>query len=99
MKKMAAYLLLSAIFLAGCGTGAGSASGEPPPIVETGIDPDAWVRIPAGEFLLGLHEHETLVDYDYETMVTDVTNAQYARYLNEALAAGSIEIVDDQVMG
>jgi formylglycine-generating enzyme required for sulfatase activity len=99
MKKMAAYLLLSAIFLAGCGSGAGSASGEPPPIVETGIDPDAWVRIPAGEFLLGLHEHETLVEYDYEAMVTDVTNAQYARYLNEALAAGSIEIVDDQVMG
>lgn len=99
MKKTAAYLLLLAIFLAGCGIGEDSAAGEPPPVVETGIDPETWVRIPAGEFLMGLHEHETLMDYDYETMVTDVTNAQYARYLNEALAAGSIEIVNDQVIG
>ena len=99
MKKMAACLLLLTIFLAGCGVGADSGAGEPPPVVETGIDPETWVIIPAGEFLMGLHEHETLVDYDYEIMVTDVTNAQYARYLNETLAAGSIEIVDDQVMG
>jgi formylglycine-generating enzyme required for sulfatase activity len=34
----------------------------------------------------------TMVDYDYEIMVTDVTNEQYARYLNEALEAGAIRI-------
>lgn len=79
--------------------GAESGAGEPLPVVETGVDPGAWVTIPAGEFLLGLHEYDTLVDYDYEMMVTDVTNIQYARYLNEALATGSIKIMDDKVVG
>ena len=35
----------------------------------------------------------------YEIMVTDATNAQYARYLNEALAKGTVKIVGDQVVG
>jgi formylglycine-generating enzyme required for sulfatase activity len=73
--------------------------GELPLTFETGIDAETWVRIPAGEFLMGLHSHETIVDYDYEIMVTTVTNAQYATYLNEALAAGVIKIQDDQVVG
>ena len=45
-------------------------------IIETGVDPEAWVHIPAGEFLMGQHDHETAVDYDYEIMNTDVTNEQ-----------------------
>jgi formylglycine-generating enzyme required for sulfatase activity len=49
--------------------------------------------------LLGQHEHETLVDYDYEIMVTDVTHAQYAHYLGRALADGLIELSGDQVLG
>jgi hypothetical protein len=35
----------------------------------------------------------------YEMMVTDVTNAQYAPYLNEALAKGAVKIDGDSVVG
>lgn len=71
----------------------------PPPQLETGINPDDWALVPAGEFLMGLHEHPTNVDYNYEIMVTDVTKAQFADYLNQALAAGAIQVVDHQVLG
>ena len=37
------------------------------------------------------------MDYDYEIMITDVTNEQYARYLNEALAAGVIRIGEVEI--
>jgi formylglycine-generating enzyme required for sulfatase activity len=40
-----------------------------------------------------------VVEYDYEAMVTTVTNAQFADYLNEALRAGSIEIAGDEIVG
>ena len=76
-------------------------SGDLQPIkyVNTGVDSEAWATIPAGEFLKGQHRHETMVDYDYEIMVTDVTNLQYVKYLNEALAKGSIKVVADTVLG
>ena len=51
---------------------------EPAPIFDTGIDPASWVSIPAGEFLSGQFNFETNIDYDYEIMVTNVTNQQYA---------------------
>jgi len=70
-----------------------------PPSIDPGIDPDSWALIPAGEFLMGLHEHETNLDYNYEIMVTDVTNLQFANYLNEALTAGTINIDGDQIVG
>jgi formylglycine-generating enzyme required for sulfatase activity len=60
--------------------------------VDTGIDPESWALVPAGEFPFGQHDHMTDVDYDYEIMVTHVTNEQYAAYLNDALAAGKISI-------
>jgi formylglycine-generating enzyme required for sulfatase activity len=50
-------------------------------------------------FYMGLHEHETMVDYDYEIMVTTVTNAQFAEYLNTALVTGDIKIVGDEIVG
>jgi len=77
---------LSALLLVSCQPQAGSA----PTLIETGIDTQAWVTVPAGEFFSGQHDHETDVDYDYEIMVTDVTNAQFATFLNEAFADGSI---------
>jgi formylglycine-generating enzyme required for sulfatase activity len=46
--------------------------------------------IPAGVFPYGQHDHLTMVAYDYEMMVTPVTNQQYARFLNEALASGEL---------
>jgi len=69
------------------------------PYIDTGVSDTAWVKIPAGKFYKGMHRHETMIDKDYEIMVTDVTNRQYARYLNEALAAGKIKIVGNKVMG
>ena len=72
---------------------------EPIKSVDTGIDCNQWVTIPAGEFLKGQHRHETMIVKPYEIMVTDVTNKQYVKFLNEALAKGSIKIVADSVLG
>lgn len=69
------------------------------PYIDTGVDVETWALVPAGEFLKGQHEHPTTIGYDYEIMVTDVTNAQYAGYLNEALAKGEIKIEDNKVLG
>ncbi len=76
-------------------------SGELTPIkyVDTGVDSEAWVEIPAGEFLEGQHRHEVMIEKAYEIMITDVTSAQYAKFLNEALAKGSIKIVSDSIKG
>jgi formylglycine-generating enzyme required for sulfatase activity len=72
---------------------------EPVLVVDTGVDPETWALVPAGEFLMGQFNKEVMVDYDYEVMVTDVTNTQFADYLNAALAAGTIKIVDGQIVG
>ena len=69
------------------------------PTLETGVDPEAWVTVPAGPFLQGQHEHETFLEHDYAIMLTDVTNAQYADFLNAALAAGEVQITADAVVG
>jgi len=95
MKRTSSFLMLVAVLLAGCAT----AQAAPMPSIQTSVSPDAWVRVPAGKFRMGQHNHETLIDYDYEIMVTDVTNAQYARYLNEALAAGKVKLTGSQVVG
>lgn len=67
--------------------------------VETGIDSESWVVIPAGEFHAGQHRHVVNIDYDYEIMITDVTNAQYAEYLNKALKEEWVFIERDTVWG
>lgn len=80
-----------------------AACAAPPPATvppfETGADPEAWARVPAGHFLSGAHNTDTVVEYDYEIMVNDVTNAQYAAYLNRALAAGKVKRVDNRILG
>jgi iron(II)-dependent oxidoreductase len=70
----------------------------PMPAFETGVDPNAWVQIPEGEFLFGQHEHIESTDA-YEIMVTNVTVSQYVDYLNAALADGSVKLVDDEIRG
>jgi len=96
MKKALLTLTLLALFLAACGA-APSVGAITPPFVDTGVDSESWATVPAGEFPYGQHDHMTAVDYDYEIMVTDVTNEQYARFLNEALAAGAIEMGEVEV--
>lgn len=66
---------------------------------DTGVDPNAWARIPAGTFYFGQHNEMVTIAQPYEMMVTDVTNAQYAAYLNAALAAGTVKIDGDSVVG
>ncbi len=65
---------------------------------DPGIDPLSWALIPAGEFYFGQHEHATPIDYDFEAMVTTVTNEQFAQYLNDALVAGDLEVVDESIV-
>lgn len=96
MKRTLILLALAGLLLAACGP-APSVSAITPPYVDTGVDPEAWALIPAGTFPFGQHDHPTLVDYNYEMMVTPVTNEQYARFLNEALAAGAIRTGEVQV--
>ena len=60
-----------------------------PPFIDTGVNPDSWVKIPAGEFPYGQHDHMTMLD-EYQIMVTDVTNQQYADFINQALADGTL---------
>ena len=97
MKQKTFLLIMIVLLLAGCVSS--EVSLTPPPLLDPGIDPDLWALVPAGEFLMGLHEHETIVDYNYEIMVTDITNAQYAYYLNLALGDDTVKVVGDQIVG
>ena len=96
MKYLLALIAMAALILTGC---AAVSSQTPPPPFDPGVDPAAWARIPAGEFLMGEHAERAGIDYDYEMMVTPVTNAQYARYLNAALADGKVKISGGKVVG
>jgi formylglycine-generating enzyme required for sulfatase activity len=69
------------------------------PAFDTGIDPESWANIPAGDFLSGQFDDVVKIAYDYQIMVTDVTVAQYVRFLNAALADGTLKIAGDQIVG
>ncbi|MDZ7843229.1 MAG: formylglycine-generating enzyme family protein [Anaerolineales bacterium] len=92
MKKFIPFLLLALIALTGCGPAPDVGAVTPPEYIDTEIDPDSWVTVSAGEFLSGQHENPVNLDYDYQIMVTDVTNQQYADFLNQALEEGAVEI-------
>lgn len=96
MKRAPFILTLAALLLTGCAP-APNVGAVTPPYIDTGVDPDSWALVPAGEFPYGQHDHLTMVDYVYEIMVADVTNAQYARFLNEALASGAISVGEVEV--
>jgi len=99
MKRIISiFSVLVLVFTISC-TAQESKTVEPIKFVDTGVSCNDWVTIPAGEFLKGQHRHETMVDETYEIMVTDVTNKQYAKFLNEALAKGSISVKEDSILG
>jgi formylglycine-generating enzyme required for sulfatase activity len=87
MKRIFLATALIVFFLSGCAAVDLNAS---IPHFETGIDPRSWAKIPAGEFLSGQEAEPTIIGYDYEMMITDVTVSQYTAYLTEALAAGAV---------
>jgi len=93
-------VLATAVLLTMPGCGRQPIQADSPPLqIETGVSPDGWALVPAGQFLSGQFNHPAAVDNEYEMMVTPVTNEQYAGYLNEALAAGAIVISDGEVRG
>ncbi|KUO49564.1 MAG: hypothetical protein APF76_03390 [Desulfitibacter sp. BRH_c19] len=95
---MILMVLVIAVFASGCGV-----VPDTPDAVKlynkAGVDPNSWALVPTGEFLQGQFNKSTTIDYDYEIMVTNVTNYQYARYLEEVLAAGEIEIENGNIYG
>lgn len=95
MKRNILVLFLLTVFLVSC---ASVDLNAPMPSFETGVDPDAWVQIPAGEFYYGQHDDIQTTD-EYEIMVTDVTARQYASFMNDALAAGFIQVDGDKMVG
>jgi formylglycine-generating enzyme required for sulfatase activity len=95
MKLKIMTVILLAVMLASC---ASVDLNAPMPTFDTGVDPDSWVQIPAGEFYFGQHE-DVQKTGAYEIMVTDVTTAQYAAFLNEALSTGYVKVEGDQVVG
>ncbi|MCK5520915.1 MAG: SUMF1/EgtB/PvdO family nonheme iron enzyme [Candidatus Marinimicrobia bacterium] len=99
MKNIIITLISALVLLSGCGISEVENYNAPIPVVETGINSDAWVTIPAGEFYKGQHNHETLINYDYEIMVTEVTNKQYAAFLNAGLSDGTLNLKEDGVYG
>src|SRR4030042_728690 len=100
MKRIIHTILIMILFLyTGCSAEVNQKSKVNVPFVDTGANVNAWARIPKGKFYKGAHLHVTDIDYDYEIMITDVTNEQYAKYLNEALSKKSIIIKDNAVMG
>jgi formylglycine-generating enzyme required for sulfatase activity len=98
MRRWYYAVLLLSILLTGCGSASELTPG-PSVRIETGVNSDAWALVPAGTFYFDQHAHPTEVDYDFEIMVTDVTNTQYADYLNQALAEGWVEHVGDTIQG
>lgn len=95
---MKRFLLLTVILiLAGCGPTPDIATAELPAIYETGVDSTSWATIPAGEFPSGQHDHLTEMDYEYQMMVTLVTNQQFAQFLTDAVRDGAISIGEVEV--
>ncbi len=95
MKRALSITILLVFFLTSC---ASVDLNAPLPVFDTGVDPDTWAQIPAGSFYFGQFDEEKTTDA-YEIMVTNVTTTQYANYLNEALASGTIKLDGDRVLG
>lgn len=95
MRRILLTLSLFAALLASCGPVDLNA---PIPSFDTGVDPNAWVQVPAGEFYFGQNDHVETTDA-YEIMITDVTVSQYADFLTAALADGSIKLGEEEIVG
>ncbi len=95
MKRALMLTFLLALFLAACSPVDLDA---PIPVYDTGIDPESWAQIPAGEFSFGQFA-DPVSTGAYEIMITDVTASQYAGFLQEALADGYVKLDGSQIVG
>ncbi|MCP4139239.1 MAG: formylglycine-generating enzyme family protein [Chloroflexi bacterium] len=91
MKKMIFSLLLIGLLATACAPAPNVGAINDLPYVDTGVDPEAWATVPAGDFYASQHDHLTYVD-EFEIMITDVTVEQYANFLNEAIASGDVTV-------
>ncbi|MDD2471665.1 MAG: formylglycine-generating enzyme family protein [Dehalococcoidales bacterium] len=98
MKKLKAALLIfiSSVLLAACS--AGHATPDVP-VFQTGVDPEEWATVPSGAFQMGQFNEQVNISYNYQIMITEVTNRQYAAFLNQAMEDGSITITGDEISG
>ena len=68
--------------------------------VESDIQAIEWATIAAGSYIYGENlEVRNDIDYDFEIMKYEVTNAQYVQFLEFALANGSITVTGNSVQG
>lgn len=95
MKRLILTLVLFTALTASC---APVDLNAPIPIYDTGIDPNTWAQVPAGEFHHGQFDDIAFTDA-YKIMVTDVTTQQYADFLNAALADGYVKLEGGQIVG
>ena len=95
MKRIFLTLCLCAALMASCSPVDLNA---PIPTFDTGVDPNAWAQIPAGDFHYGQHDDIEFTEA-YEIMITDVTTAQYADFLNTALAEEYVKVDGDKIVG
>lgn len=95
MKPALIPVLLLVVFLAAC---APVDINAPLPVFDTGVDAQGWAQIPAGEFFSGQF-NDRVSTGAYEVMITDVTTAQYAAFLELALDEGYVKIEGDKVVG
>ena len=92
MKKFILPLLFVTLILSACGPTPDIGAVRLPYYIDTGVNPDSWALVPAGTYPSGQHEHPTEIPYDYQIMVTNVTNQQYAEFLNQALTDGTVQV-------
>lgn len=95
MSRLFLCLVLLTALMASC---ASVDLNAPMPTFDTGVDPNIWTQVPAGEFYFGQHEDIETTDA-YEIMVTDLTTTQYADFLNAALADGYVKVDGEKIVG
>lgn len=99
-KKLAGMAMIAGLLLIPQNSEAISKDTDPTTLqAELTVSPDAWVTVPRGRFLSGLNHHDIDIPYDFEIMLTEVSNTQYSVYLNAAMAQNRISVKDGVVMG
>ena len=88
MKRIIPTILLLAVLLAAC---APVDLNAPLPAFDTGVDPNAWAQIPAGEFLYGQHEHPETTGA-YAIMLTDATTGEKQAVTGAALSSLHVSV-------
>lgn len=100
MKKLKIIILI--LLFSACFVGCGKNPKEKDPNAisfDLTVSSGDWVKVPAGDFLSGMHGLKKTITSDYEIMKTEVTYAQYVSYLNKALAKNEIQVKDGFVVG